>query len=396
MDKIIQYNRNIIKNYLYILLQNIDFTRGIWMLYLASKGMSLTQLGLLETIFHITSFVMEVPTGAIADILSRKLSRILGRVFSLVGVIILLLGNNFAMFAFSFMFTALSYNLESGAGDALIYDSLKEVGREQDYMKVCGRKEVFYQIAGTISFLVGGYFAVKSYNISFGLTIIIGLINLLQSFTFFEPRTDKSQNKGESGNLLLLQLKDSIKVVRKNPRIGILIIFVETIMAFCTCMFFYLQNYLKSIGYNEMKIGFIYATASMLAAITATQVHRIDRRIGEKGILLIVPIMTVLCIFGAALMKFKYIFFILLTITEGIIFVATNDYINKMIPSEKRATILSFSSMVFSLFMIILFPAIGLIGDRYSLTISFIALGILGTLLIFCNIFALFSLNKNR
>lgn len=41
------------------------------MIYLAGKGMSLTQLGLLETIFHITSFTMEVPTGAVADIFGR-------------------------------------------------------------------------------------------------------------------------------------------------------------------------------------------------------------------------------------------------------------------------------------------------------------------------------------
>ncbi|MDF2593450.1 MAG: major facilitator superfamily 1, partial [Clostridia bacterium] len=84
MEKNIQLKRNINKNYLYTLIQNIDFTRGIWMLYLAGKGMSLTQLGLLETIFHVTSFTMEVPTGAVADIFGRRISRIVGRVASIV------------------------------------------------------------------------------------------------------------------------------------------------------------------------------------------------------------------------------------------------------------------------------------------------------------------------
>ena len=55
-----QLKKNISKNYIYTLLQSIDLTRGIWMIYLASKGMSLTQLGLLETVYHITSFLMEV------------------------------------------------------------------------------------------------------------------------------------------------------------------------------------------------------------------------------------------------------------------------------------------------------------------------------------------------
>ena len=80
MNYDIQLKNNINKNYIYTLLQNIDLTRGIWMIYLAGKGMSLTQLGLLEMVFHITSFLMEVPTGAVADIFGRRISRILGRV----------------------------------------------------------------------------------------------------------------------------------------------------------------------------------------------------------------------------------------------------------------------------------------------------------------------------
>jgi MFS family permease len=53
------------------------------------------------------------------------------------------------------------------------------------------------------------------------------------------------------------------------------------------------------------------------------------------------------------------------------LYVAVSDYINKLIESEYRATILSFMSMAFSLCMIIFFPIIGLLGDIYSLKIAF-------------------------
>ena len=187
MDSKTQLKKNINKNYIYTLLQNIDLTRGIWMIYLASKGMTLTQLGLLETVYHITSFLMEVPTGAVADIFGRKISRVLGRAFSLISVVLLLAADSFLWFAISFIFTALSNNLESGAGDALIYDSLKEIGEEEKYMRISGNKEVFFQVAGIVSFLLGGYMATKSYGIAFTLTIIIGTIALLQSLSFIEP-----------------------------------------------------------------------------------------------------------------------------------------------------------------------------------------------------------------
>jgi MFS family permease len=397
MDYNAQLKRNINKNYIFTLLQNIDLTRGIWMIYLAGKGMSLTQLGLLETIFHITSFLMEVPTGAVADIFGRKISRIAGRVMSLISVIILLAANNFLWFAISFVFTALSYNLESGAGDALIYDSLKEIGEEDKYMKISGNKEVFFQIAGIISFLAGGYMATKSYGIAFTITIIAGAIAILQSFSFKEPYACMRHKTEEKENVFVKQLKESLSAVRDNPRIGFLIVFTEVILTFCTCIFYYLQNFLKGDGYNEAVIGVIYAATYIASALIAPQVHRIEKFIKEQGILLIIPFVTVACLWGIALSAYHFIFFIVLMITEEIVYVAMSDYINKMIPSENRATILSFSSMVFSFFMITVFPLVGMLGDRYSLVFAIKCLGGLGIVFVLINsILLLRPSRKNR
>ncbi|MBL4934661.1 MFS transporter [Clostridium sp. YIM B02515] len=396
MENNIRLKRNVYKNYIFTLLQSLDFTRGIWMIYLASKGMSLTQLGLLETIFHTTSFLMEVPTGAVADLFGRKISRIMGRVFSLISVILLLSANSFLWFAISFVFTALSYNLESGAGDALIYDSLKEIGEEETYMKVNGKKELFYQAAGIISFFVGGYLATKSYNIAFLLTVVIGIITIVQSLTFKEPNIGRINSKEEKENIFVNQLKESIKVVISKPKVGFLILFTQVIMAFCTCIFFYLQNYLKGNGYTEWTIGIIYAISSLTVALLATQVHSIEKKIKEQGLLLIVPFLTVACIWGVALSKYSYVFFILLMITEEIIYVSMSDYINKMIPSENRATILSFASMVFSFFMITLFPFIGLIGDKFNLTTAFKCLAMLGSILVIANAALLISRKRTH
>jgi MFS family permease len=396
MDYKIQLKKNIKKNYIYTLLQNIDLTRGIWMIYLASKGMSLTQLGLLETIFHITSFFMEVPTGAVADIFGRKISRICGRVLSLISVIILLAADSFLWFAISFVFTALSYNLESGAGDALLYDSLKEIGEEDKYMKISGNKEVFYQVAGIISFLVGGYMATKSYGIAFTLTIIVAALALLQSFSFNEPSISRKREMEKKGNVFVNQIKESISVVRKNPRIGALIVFTEIILTFCTCIFYYLQNFLKGNGYNEAAIGVIYAAAYLVSALTAPQVHKIEKVIKEQGILLVVPLVTVACLWGIALSTYHFIFFIVLMITEEIVYVAMNDYINKMIPSENRATILSFASMAFSFFMITVFPFVGMLGDRYSLVFAIKCLGGLGIVFVLINSLILLAQGSKR
>jgi predicted MFS family arabinose efflux permease len=74
-----------------------------------------------------------------------------------------------------------------------------------------------------------------------------------------------------------------------------------------------------------------------------------------------------------------------MALAEGLIFVALGDYINKVIPSENRATILSMASMAFSFFMIIIFPIVGLIGDLYSLKVSFTAMAVIGSILALIN-----------
>lgn len=385
----IKLKRNIRKNYLFTFLQNMDFTRGIWMLFLASNGMSLTQLGLLETIYHLASFSMEVPTGVIADVFGRKLSRFLGRVMALVSTLLIIFSGSFLGYAVSFVFSALSNNLESGAGDALVYDSLKEIGEEETYMKINGWKEIFFQAASTISFLFGGYLATKSYAFSYGMSVILGLFAILQATSFTEPtigrtRISFKEDVLEKENVFFTQLKESFRVIKGNRKIGALIVFINVFSTLCITIFFYLQNYLKAAGWNEAKIGLVYAAASMSAGLVATQVHKIGARLGEKGILLIIPIITVGCIFGMQT-EFHFLFFIVLMITESIIFVSSGDYLNKLIPSETRATVLSFSSMVFSFMMILVFPIVGFIGDSYSLKTAFLFLGALGTVFVIVN-----------
>jgi len=70
--------RNIKLEYIYSFISNFDINAGIWVLYLVYKGLPLWQIGIVEGIFHVTSFCFEVPSGAIADLIGRKNAMILG------------------------------------------------------------------------------------------------------------------------------------------------------------------------------------------------------------------------------------------------------------------------------------------------------------------------------
>jgi|GEM_PF-82956 len=385
MDYRMRLQRNVPKNYLFVLLQNTDLTRGVWMIYLAAKGLSLLQIGLLETVFHLTSLAMEVPTGVIADVFGRKLSRVLGRLSALAGYALLFWADTFFGLALSFLFAALSYNLESGAGEALVYDSLQEVGAAEQYVSIAGKNEVCYQAAGTVSFLVGGYLAGRSYAAAFGATLAAAAAALGQATAFTEPAGGRSRRAGSGGAKMLAQLRESVAVIRSNRPAAGQIVFLQTMLAFCTCIFFYLQNFLKGDGYGEAAIGAIYAVASLTAATAAARAAALERRFTERGVLKVMPLVALASAWGIALSRYPFIFFTTLLSAESVIYVATNNYINQRIPSSCRATVLSFSSMTFSVVMILLFPLLGWAGDLFTLRTAIRGLGLLGAAAILIN-----------
>lgn len=102
-----RYAKNIGINYLYTLLLNLGLVRGVWMIYLASKGYTLMQLGILEATFHGVSFIMEVPTGSVADLWGRKTSRIAGRLVTILSLALMFWAQSFSLLLVGFTISAL-------------------------------------------------------------------------------------------------------------------------------------------------------------------------------------------------------------------------------------------------------------------------------------------------
>ncbi|WBW97513.1 MFS transporter [Oceanirhabdus sp. W0125-5] len=365
------YRKNIFKNYFYTFFSCLDLTRGLWMIYLATKGVSLVQLGILESIFHITSFFMEIPTGMIADIFGRKTSVLMSRVISFISLIILFIGNDYYVFMISFILSALSYNLESGAGEALIYDSLKEVGEEKGFIRVSSKIELVRNLSSIAAFIIGGILALMNYNMVFYISFFFIIMAFLSAMSMKEVMINKKTQLKNPLRIFAHQITTSVKAVRGNNKIVFFMLFSEIVGCINTTMFFYLQNYWKGKGLNELKIGLIFSIGCLSCSIFSGIIDKIEDRLKERGILLYVPILLFISIGGIAFTKYSYVFYIIMGLCEMVIWVVVGNYINMLIPSENRATILSFRSMIFSFFMIALFPVVGKLGDVIGLANTF-------------------------
>lgn len=383
------YHRNIGLNYLYTSISSINLTHGLWMIYLALRGFSLLELGLLEGIYHVTSLLMEVPTGVVADLWGRKASRIAGRCTAVFALVIMFFSQSFLLQAIAFIATALGNNLESGAGDALVYDSLVMDSQEGRYMHVAGRQELVYQLTAIVAFALGGFIALESYGLLFGLSAFFAALAAVIAIGFREPPVGHREQQ-EVGTRLLIrigrsmknQVSESVVIVWMQKRIFFFIVFSELLFCFLTVLFFYLQNYWISLGFTEFHIGIIFSANAIVAGLTAWRSPQIEEAIGERGVLTIMPLLVLACLWGVVAGPLGSLFYIFAGFVEGMLITAIGTYLNRLIPSAQRATILSFQSMVFSLFMIILFPLVGLLADRVSIASGFQFMAVLATILV--------------
>jgi MFS family permease len=362
---------NVRKNYLFIFLSGMSLSEAIWLLYLAYRGMSLVQIGLLESIFHLTSMLMEVPTGIIADRFGRKTSRILGRVMAMLGTLLMIAAGSFWGFAAAIVLTALSYNLESGAGDALVYDSLIQCGKEAGYMKVKGRQEICFQAAQMISLVGSGIIATFDYTLTYLLTLGIYGVSLMLSFTFKEPTVGAAASPRAT---LVRHIRNSFRVLRDNGGIIKYILFLEGFSLFQVSLYFYFQPFLKSTGYTEWKIGSVLALSALAGMLAGANTHRIEKWLGQRRLISLSPFAALVCFALIAFSPLEVPGMILLSAIEGLLFVSFSDYINRLIPSSCRATLLSFQAMAFSMMMVVFFPLIGGVASAWGFKTAFIVI----------------------
>ena len=371
------FKKNIKLDYLHTFFRNLNFTQAIWLLYLASRGFSLFEIGIFEMIFHITSLSMEVPTGMIADLFGRKFSRILGVLSYIVYIFIMIYSQNIILVGIGFVFCGLSYTLESGSGEALVYDSLQLMNQEDKFMKVNGRKEVIYQLVSSLSFFVGGYIAMVSYDLSFLTTLVAMLIALTIIVLMKETPIIKSEMKKSFKILMSEQYKKTYQTAVENKRVMFLIIIGSMVAAPVTSIFFYFQNHLDLLGYDKGEIGLLLGAHALFAAIGGASAYKLEKKYNEKKILYFIPLLMVVLFWLVLIDSIVFIPFVLLGFFDSIFYVVLNDYVNKIIPSELRASILSVFGLVFSVIMIFIFPLIGFIGEYVNLKTSFLILAII-------------------
>ena len=128
-------------------------------------GLNITQIGTLLIIWASTTIVLEVPSGILADNMSRKYLMIIGSLLKAFAFVAWL-GQNYYFYAFGFVLWGISGALKSGTFKALAYDELKKINKVHLYEKISGRFKMAGNVGISLALVTGGFVSQHSYNLS--------------------------------------------------------------------------------------------------------------------------------------------------------------------------------------------------------------------------------------
>lgn len=149
------------------------------MFYYRELGFSYFQIFLIAIVYEVLNFLLEIPTGVLADNWSRKRVIVIGYLISgLSFFIVLIKPEAYITYIIWSVLSAICTTLNSGSVDAFIYDTVQEINPDY-YPKVLSRVSAISLITQAISFSIGGWLS-DSFGFRYVL-LLSGIGGLLQT-----------------------------------------------------------------------------------------------------------------------------------------------------------------------------------------------------------------------
>lgn len=367
------------------LLAGLEFTSyfgitSFWILFFIQNGLSLLQIGLLESIFHGTSLLCEIPSGMLADRFSYKTNLYLARLASIGSSILILFGQgNFWIYSLAMMVSAWSYNFDSGTSTAFLYDSAVEAGRKDRYLQISSFLSGVAEVTRTLGTVVAGFFVHGALAWTYLIAIGLSLLSIVLIFLMKEPES----KSGERNHLTLKRILVVVKQEWQEKPVLFYWMLTYQLVGTIMCMFyFYYQQKISDLASWQVSLIMLIGSGfNLLAVYLASQ---IGKKWNSDQVFPVLVALTGLALFFVGF-KTPFAYLSVYLLTNALYAVYQPIYYNELqayLPSSVRATMLSINSMMFSLSMIVIFPLTGWLIDTCGFVAVFLVLGLI-TLLSF-------------
>lgn len=379
---------------------NARFYYPVFTILFVDFGLSVSQFALLNAIWAGTIVLLEVPSGALADIIGRrKLLRLTGwlMVFEIALISFAPRQNPTLLFAFFLINRVLSGAAEaaaSGADEALAYDSLIAAGQQNQWDRVLEVQIRWQSVAFIVAMLIGatvydpavmqtiggllGLDIVFTQDLTLRfplfLTLAMALVTLVITHKFSDPSLPSEEDEDQCADPA--SCSSSIKeTFRTTWQAGLWILRTPFALVVITAGFVFdgiirmvitlTSQYYRVIQLPEATYGLIGAALALLGLVIPRIARSMTR---HRAPLFNLTVMTALSLTGLLGMN-RFIPYwglipaIVLFSTMYFNGFFVSNYLNRMADSRQRATVLSFKGLAYNL-------TYGLIGIGYSVLVA--------------------------
>ena len=361
---------NINKMYLLKAVKWFMILMPIIVLFFEKHGLSLTQIMILQATYSFTVALFEIPSGFFADIYGRRLSLFFGSILTFLGYLIFSFYSGFNEFFIAEIFLGIGGSLISGADSALIYDTLLELKKDEDYTKIEGKNYGIGNVSEGLAGVLGGFLAVSSLELPVYIQTFVLFFSIPLSYSLVEPKN--SYKLAKSFKSILLVVKETF--FQKN-RLKWYILYSSAMGIGTLSIAWFVQPFLMEIDTPLIYYGIIWASLNIITGITSYYSYIFDK--GKVLIYISLFMLISFILLGFNISIYGFIFIVLIYLMRGIITPNLRNLININSTSERRATVLSLRSFVIRISFALIAPILGYITDVYEISYVFYFLGLL-------------------
>ena len=368
---------NVWKYYVFHFFLNFQLWWPIWIIYLTEeRGLTLGQVTLIDVPFWMSIILLQIPAAAIADRWGRKPTLLASATAFAAAVTFFGLATSFWLILCSYLVWGVAFALLSGTESAFIYDSLKAMGRESEYAKIYGRGWAVATAGGLAGTLLGAPIA-DATSLPFPIIASGALASIaaIAAFTFKEPLIRDHEVPHPSYGKII---SESFAIVRKQPAVRYGILYFGLITVGSIGPIFFFQPFLVQHNVDLVQVGVWQTPMRIAAVIGALVAHRLIASAGERrtfyGMALLLLASYVMLASWDSI--YAQVAFPVMNAMVVLSQPTVTNFLNRRVPSEQRATVISLTNLMRSAVLIPSAPLLGALAES-SLAAAFTAGGII-------------------
>ncbi|WP_033781451.1 HP1165 family MFS efflux transporter [Helicobacter pylori] len=249
-------------NFLLMIAQSLP--HAILTPLLLSKGLSLSEILLVQTFFSFCVLVAEYPSGVLADLMSRKNLFLVSNAFLIASFSFVLFFDSFILMLLAWGLYGLYSACSSGTIEASLITDIKE--NKKDLSKFLARNNQIAYLSMIIGSSLGSFLYTKIHAMLYIVGIFLIMLCALTIIFYFKEKEGDFKSQ-KSLKLLKEQVKGSLKELKDNPKLKILLVGHLIVPIFFMSHFQMWQAYFLNQGIKEQYLFIFYIAFQVISIL---------------------------------------------------------------------------------------------------------------------------------